>query len=122
LQEYDDEYNETQSPLEIKEELDDDQDANMFDDSCDNQDNSSHVEHTDVIEISQDELHNLDSYIQEEYVIEDSADAQLEDEAVAGQVQEESADVKSEESENDSQSMVREIKNYLSLQNFFLEG
>jgi hypothetical protein len=111
LQEYSEEYDETQSPLEIKEESDDDQDTGMFDDSYDNQEGSSHVEHTDIIEISQDELHNLDSYVQEEYVIEDSADAQLEDEAVADHMQEESADVKSEQSENDrSLSVVREIK------------
>jgi hypothetical protein len=120
LQEYNDEYDETQSPTEIKEESDDDQDTDMFDDSCDNQDSSSHVEHTDIIEISQDELHNLDSYLQEEYVIVDSADAQLEDEAVADHMQEESADVKSEHSENDSsQSVVREIKHYRSSQNHF---
>jgi hypothetical protein len=120
LQEYNEEYDETQSPLEIKEESDDDQDTGMFDDSCDNQDSSNYMEHTDIIEISQDELHNLDSYVQEEYIIEDSADAQLEDEAVAENMQEESADVKSEQCENDrSQSVVREIQNYPSFQNHF---
>lgn len=120
LQEYNEEYDETQSPLEIKEESDDDQDTGMFDDSCDNQDGSSYMEHTDVIEISQDELHSIDSYVQEEYVIEDSADAQLEDEAIADHMQEESAYAKSEQCENDrSHSAVREIKNYLSSQNHF---
>jgi hypothetical protein len=113
LQGYNDEYDESESPLEIKEELDDDhQDTSMFDDSCDNQGSSSHIEleHTDVIEISQDELQNMDSYVQEEYVIEDSTDAQLEDETVIDNMQEESADAKSEQSENDrSQSVVREI-------------
>jgi hypothetical protein len=111
LQGYNDEYDESQSPLEIKEELDDeDQDTNGFDDSCDNQDSSSHVEHTDVIEISQDEFQNLDSYEQEEYVIEDSADVQL-DEAVIENMDEDSADFKSEQSDNDrSQSVVREKK------------
>lgn len=92
----------------------------MFDDSCGNPDGSSYMEHTDVIEISQDELHSVDSYVQEEYVIEDSADAQLEDEAVADHMQEESAHVKSEQCENDrNQSAVREIKNYPSSQNHF---
>jgi hypothetical protein len=120
LQEYNDEYDETQYPSEIKEELDDDQDTGMFEDSCDNEDNSSHVEHTDIIEISQDELHDLHSYVQGEYVIEDSADPLLEDEAVADDMQEYSADVKSEQSENDSsQSVVREIKNYPSSQKHF---
>lgn len=103
---YNDEYDETQSPTEIKEESDDDQDTGMFDDSCDNQDSSSYMEHKDIIEISQDELHNLDSDVQEEYVIEDSADAQFEDEAVADHMQEESADVKSEQSENDRSQLV----------------
>jgi hypothetical protein len=109
LQGYNDEYDESQSPLEIKEELDDeDQDTNAYDDSCDNQDSSSsHVEHTDIIEISQDEFQNLDSYDQEEYVIEDSADAQLENEVVVESMQ--------EESDNDrSQSLVRETNNPFS--------
>ncbi|PNF23056.1 hypothetical protein B7P43_G09812 [Cryptotermes secundus] len=100
-EEYTEEYGETQSSLEIKEESDDDQDTGMFDDSCDNQDGGGYMEHTDVMEISQDELHSVDSYVQEEYVIEDSADAQLEDEAIADHMQEESAHLRSEQCEND---------------------
>ncbi|KDR14541.1 zinc finger protein 432-like isoform X3 [Zootermopsis nevadensis] len=70
-----DECSTNQSPLEVTQELDNEQDTNVFGDSCDTQDGSScDVEDTDMMSNNLD-----DSYAQDKYVIEDEADAQLDD-------------------------------------------
>ena len=99
------------SPLETKEELDSEQDTNMFEDSGDSQDKGNHVEPTDMLRESQEEYHDVDSYAHEEYVIEESSDGHAEEEEDDDEDDDdETALVKSELSENVSQSEVREIK------------
>lgn len=90
----------SQSPLEAKEEPDSEQDTDMFEDSGDSQDKGNHVEATDMIRESPEEFHDVDSYAHEEYVIEESSDANAEDDC-------ETAAVKSEPSENVRHSEVR---------------
>jgi hypothetical protein len=100
-----DECSTDQSPLEMNQELDDDQDTNMFGDSCVKQDDSSHdVEDTDVLSNS------VDSYAEDKYVIEDEADAQLDDQECTDTMPEESAAVQSMSEDVESHSTVRGIK------------
>jgi hypothetical protein len=99
-----------QSPLEAKEELDSEQDTNMYEDSQDSQDKGSHVEHTDMLKESQEEYHDVDSYAHEEYVIEESSDAHADDDDDDDDDDDETAVVKSDLSENISHSEVREMQ------------
>jgi hypothetical protein len=110
-----DECSTNQSPLEMKEELDNEQDINMFEDSCDKQDDSSHdVEDTDVLS------NNQDSYAQVKYVIEDEVDAQLDDQDCTDQMPEESAAIQSVSEDVESHSLVREIKIFFVPDSHFL--
>jgi hypothetical protein len=92
-----------QSFLETKEEPDSEQDTIMYEDSGDSQEKGNHVEPADMLEESQEEFHDVDSYAHEEYVIEESSDGHAEDDG-------ETDAVKSESSENFSHSEVREVK------------
>lgn len=95
----------------MKQEPDSEQDTNIFGYPCDKQDSSSQMEDTDVLRVSQDGLCNPNSYIQDKYILEDSADAQLCDQGATEYVQEESATSKPAHSEDvRSQSVVRKIK------------
>jgi hypothetical protein len=85
-----DEYSTYQSPLEMKQKLDSEQDTNMFEDSCENEDSASHdVEDTDVLS------NNVYSCAQEEYVVEDGAAVQLDDEDYTDHMPEVTAVLKS---------------------------
>lgn len=106
-----DECSTNQSPLEVTQELDNEQDTNVFGDSCDTQDGSScDVEDTDMMSNNLD-----DSYAQDKYVIEDEADAQLDDyQNSTDHMPEEAAAVQSiSEEVEESHSLVREIKIFL---------
>jgi hypothetical protein len=111
LQAYADESNEgedSQSPMETKDEPDIEQDADMYEDSQDSEDRGNHVEHTDMLKESQEEYHDVDSYAHEEYVIEESSDAHADDDD--DEDDNETAVVKSEFSENVSHSEVRKTQ------------